>query len=1123
VAVPAGGIGIGALSVGSLVVCQLPGSVLFDPARSFVGPDAATKGFLADLVRFSAGAGTQDRLLLVGHTDTTGGPSVNDPLSERRAQAVHAVLIGDAASWEQLFAAERWSVPEFSQIVVETRDADPADPAAVTAAATRFRDGSAADRAALFTRYFDKLLARTGPPPILFVGRTPPRIGCGETHPLRGTAAAPGRDPAQPPITGDFRPNRRTEAFFFTSTAPVSSMTCPEYPNWTLACVVGAATTLGATDWFVSISRGTDAPGRGTRAAPFRTINFAISRAVTANTAGRDVVHVMDGTYIGPLPLVGGIDVVADTGAAPIVTLTGPGTIVSADGVSDVKLTGMTLRGTAMPAVTGPSGLVIKNSADIVVTSCTVTGCSATRGGGILVQGSQRITISGCTLSGNRGDRGGGIALLDSSDVSVIDKCIVQDNTAGAIDVAVRRLVLERTLAHMSGFEFVPGDSHGGGIYIEGCTATTIRGNTVTDNRAILFGGGIAIDNRPGSTTGVTVEDNTITCNQVSHRGLPGIPAPNCTSADLGDPLRDRLEEQLTLFAETIANSAVELLHGIGAENGIGGGIALRHVTGTTRLVRNRIGAPRQGNRARRGGGVECFVGAYPELEGNTIEANASSADGGGVSIDQFDPFLPATAATFLGFSRAAMFPRRPIRLIGNTINANTSFEDGGGLYATGGGIVEITGATLFTGNAARENGGGVRVSYAVRLTVRDATFRDNRCNTAGGGRVGGGGLAARNADVQLEACRFDNNTANAFAGGAVYVNSAFEGGFDESGFIANQSGQFDAMMNAATDLDFHARHLTVRDCTGSGNEATGASGAGGFLYAVRTRGTDGGDQPLIVAVSGPATAIGVNTSAYQRADNRGGLHQKRGNVVFEFSGPAAGGGPAPDVVNVHSDVAPVPTGVAVSVPAPDGQAVVFIPEPFAAPPSRDVHPTTFPFASRAMRLLDAQPRFGPRTGRQPITLTGEGFVAGSALQVLIDGRPAGNVVLASATRITAETPAQPPPFVSNLVDVELRNGDGQAATLTGGYEYADPPTLALVNPQFGVGGDILSVIGTGFRPRVVVRIDGVDAAVTLLSSTALDVVVPPLVPPRLPGTVDVEVENDDGQSDLAVGGFTYV
>ncbi|MGI8426033.1 MAG: hypothetical protein ACR2M4_05440 [Actinomycetota bacterium] len=338
-------------------------------------------------------------------------------------------------------------------------------------------------------------------------------------------------------------------------------------------------------------------------------------------------------------------------------------------------------------------------------------------------------------------------------------------------------------------------------------------------------------------------------------------------------------------------------------------------------------------------------------MEGNIIAFNLASDDGGGIAIDQFDPFLPRRQATFLGFRRDAFVPRRPIRLVDNRIRFNRCIEDGGGIYATGNPILELSGrGTVIEGNRAGENGGGIRISYAARLTVTDGTLRENQCNVIGTEREGGGGIAARNSQIRLNNSELSQNVANNFAGGAIFCTSAFEGGFDEGGFIANRFGQFDEIMR--DDYGFGVRHYQFENCGGRDNEATGpagdSSGAGGFMYCVRVD----GDLHIDVSIRGAGTAVGQKSSTFERNGNR----DKRGNVVLELSGRQRSGRPE-DRVFIAGDVPSVASGGIVnSTPTPDNHPVVVLRGP-GQPIDR---PTTFPyFFGSPPNITDVQPRFG--------------------------------------------------------------------------------------------------------------------------------------------------------------------
>lgn len=200
------------------------------------------------------------------------------------------------------------------------------------------------------------------------------------------------------------------------------------------------------------------------------------------------------------------------------------------------------------------------------------------------------MTIRGCQIVDNFAPRGGGIAIVDAIDV-ILDDCVVERNEAGTIDTAITVLELDAavTAGEIERFDITIGDAHGGGIYLENSEQVFIRNSHIKENKAILFGGGIAVDNRAGFDGGVEIADNEVICNQVSHGDLAALqhPAIDCSVSGMGDPVLARMEDE-TL--DRVAAAALALLHGVGVESGLGGGIALRHVSPQTRLLRNRIG-----------------------------------------------------------------------------------------------------------------------------------------------------------------------------------------------------------------------------------------------------------------------------------------------------------------------------------------------------------------------------------------------------------------------------------------------------------------------------------------------------------------------------------------------------
>ncbi len=1038
--------------------CESVADVLLPTGSSFIASN--TDNLLAfDLALVRLTASSPEALLVVGHTDETGSTSLNDALSERRARVTLAVLTDRPAEWEDVYRTERgsatsrqWGDADFEEMLRATG-------AAVTpAAVSEHRELTAAGqvrREVLFRDYFEILRSGAPPPPVTSL--TPAFLGCGENHTLG---------------SGTHAPSRRGEFFFFRGTPP-ATVSCADYASWLNPCA--PIFIFPVVDVFFVSNSGDDGTGDGSSSNPWLTLFHSLLEIERLRTPGRPArLTVMPGVYDDNVSLP------SDFTLAP------------------------PLPGLSLPEIVGSSGdAVLTIGPD--VRNVTVESLRVTDGrrSGIRIEEATGITVRICEIADNEAPRGGGISIVDSTDVTIEDN-IIRFNTAGDIASAVTSLIITTSIFDLTRFEIELGDSHGGGLYVESSSDVSIVGNRIGENRAILFGGGIAVDNEPGFSGAILIENNEITCNQVAHGDLSDLGVEvDCEQEDLGDPLQDRFEEEVSVVVST---RAVALLHGVGRENGVGGGIALRHVSPATVIKDNRIGTAGIGgdleaapNRARRGGGVSSFVGGYPRLEGNTIAFNLASDDGGGIAIDQFDPFLPESQPTFLGFSRGRLFPRRTILMLGNSLLFNRVTEDGGGLYATGGALVEIEGG-LVEGNRAGENGGGLRASYAVVMTVKNATLRDNRANTIRplltSDREGGGGLAARNASVTCEGCTLEDNVANEFAGGGAFLNSAFEGGFDEGGFIENESGQFDEIMEV--DYGFRERHYEFVDCRGSDNRATDDSGAGGYLYAVRVE----GDERIEVVLRGAATAIGVDTSEHDSG--------KRGNVVVELSGRTDSTGRPEDLVSIHGDVPSVPAGIAVSIPSP-GAAVRIIP----GGGRPHLLPTSFPFQNVPPLLGTVFPPFGATVGGTTVNLFGEAFLPGA--EVFFDSVLA-TVISENPNQIVVETP----PGAAGLITIEIVNPDGQRGTFPDSYTYTPPPQIFAVSPPTGptIGGTRLTVEGDDFLDLARVLIGGVEAEV---ESVATDRIVA-LTPPAATGPpVDVEVINPDGQSEVVPGAFLYL
>ncbi|HKK91803.1 MAG TPA: IPT/TIG domain-containing protein, partial [Longimicrobiales bacterium] len=220
------------------------------------------------------------------------------------------------------------------------------------------------------------------------------------------------------------------------------------------------------------------------------------------------------------------------------------------------------------------------------------------------------------------------------------------------------------------------------------------------------------------------------------------------------------------------------------------------------------------------------------------------------------------------------------------------------------------------------------------------------------------------------------------------------------------------------------------------------------------------------------------------------------------------GGVTATDVTFVNSTeiTATTPAGTA-------GQADVVVTNPDT---QSDTLAGGFTYVAPAPTVTAISPDSGSTAGGTVVTITGTDFQANAA--VAIGGVAATDVVFVNGTELTATTEAR----AAGTVDVVVTNPDTQIGTLTDGFTYVAPPTVASISPDNGpiAGGTVVTITGTDFQADAAVTIGGVAATdVTFVNSTSLTATTGA----RAAGTVDVVVTNPDTQIGTLSNGFTYV
>jgi heme/copper-type cytochrome/quinol oxidase subunit 2 len=183
---------------------------------------------------------------------------------------------------------------------------------------------------------------------------------------------------------------------------------------------------------------------------------------------------------------------------------------------------------------------------------------------------------------------------------------------------------------------------------------------------------------------------------------------------------------------------------------------------------------------------------------------------------------------------------------------------------------------------------------------------------------------------------------------------------------------------------------------------------------------------------------------------------------------------------------------VAITVTNPDGQSA---------------NRTGFTYtAVSGVTIASVTPSTGATSGKDAITVTGSGFLAGA--QLLVGGRPATGLTI-TPTSITASTPLGSSDFAnSSVVDVEVKNPDGTGAISEKAFTYTVPaPAIERISTPTASpsGGTTLTITGRGFTSAlpVTVSIGGLAATeVKVVNAVTLSAIAPA----RAAGAADVVV-----------------
>lgn len=483
--------------------------------------------------------------------------------------------------------------------------------------------------------------------------------------------------------------------------------------------------------------------GAGTRAAPFRDIQFAIDLAFLSEEF--QTIRVLPGTYaecpnayfeVGGLPVPTNLDIVADDFLA-----NGARTTTIIDGTT-----------VCGPAAADPIPAVVTIGDQGLLRGFTIRG-----GGNSGVYGLGHVQITNNVISGNTSTAGGGIYLYTGE--------YVNDPTFKATVVANR---IENNTADFDGagisvrayaFDGIASD-----LTID---QNEILSNTVGGGNATIFGGGAFV--LTNTDTVNDVSKVVITANTIDgNTALPGAGGLSAYGGGLAVLTFGYGDE--TIDVGTTAAGKGNAVRNNEVVGGYGGGLAAlaQGTAGATHLLRLQSNAVTANTSDLGGGGMYLLTLAL-DLDadtttrliarGNNVSGNAATdpipalppnpAGGGGIYADFYNERSVSSGVT--------------LEILGNTLRQNLSDSFGGGaaLYSRAYNeslsdptIRAATSTITFKNNlvvlndaagtvAGVRDGGGV---YAVgvgsgatgvaNLELQLNTFADNDVDPGGGGGV---------------------------------------------------------------------------------------------------------------------------------------------------------------------------------------------------------------------------------------------------------------------------------------------------------------------------------------------------------------------------------------------------
>jgi hypothetical protein len=290
-------------------------------------------------------------------------------------------------------------------------------------------------------------------------------------------------------------------------------------PSLTRFATLALALTSAAaaqTTWYVDA--GAPAPGLGTAAAPFVSIQFALDQP---STVAGDTVLVLPGVYLEALDLRGKALELRSTDGPTVTRIDpqnlAPGLIVEGLGEAAARLQGFTITN-GSPNTTSPAeaGGVLVSGSTLHVEDCVLDACghgpwANALAGGIHAEDAS-LTLVGCALRAGTGEYAGALRAVSST--VTLDGCTFVDNQCDNNTIAAAGVLCEASIVIVDRCTFTQNQAlyvSAGGLYLRDCDTalrtTSFMLNSANDGPGSLRieGGTASIEDclvRAGSTYG---------------------------------------------------------------------------------------------------------------------------------------------------------------------------------------------------------------------------------------------------------------------------------------------------------------------------------------------------------------------------------------------------------------------------------------------------------------------------------------------------------------------------------------------------------------------------------------------------------------------------------------------